>query len=455
MQKEMNHHNTIEMRIDMLEKILDNASNEIYVLDENRRIVFCNKVFENHYGLKRSEVIGKANEEFFKQGYWTPSIVPLVFQEKKAVTIKQTTYYGGELVTTAIPLLNTAQEIELVVITAHEPNYKKISYSNEQRNQDDNDIHAPESPIVTNCEKMKNLLAFCSKIASVDSTILIQGESGTGKGVFAQYIHGLSQQRLGPFLAINCAAIPEELLESELFGYSQGAFTGASKAGKIGLIESAHNGTLFLDEIGEISPKIQAKLLQVIQERQFLPVGGREMKKVNIRIITATNRNLLDMVEKKLFREDLYYRLNVIEIKIPPLRERTEDIIPLTYYFLNKFNHKYGVDRLISQECLDLMIGYSWPGNVRQLENIMERLVVTTDSMIGVQDLPEMIYQQAKAHSHSSFPASFDEAVEKMERELIVNSYKKWGSSRKVANDLHLSQTRASKLIRKYCQHID
>jgi PAS domain S-box-containing protein len=457
MSEELNHNTTIEMRIDMLEKILDYASNEIYVLDGNRNVIFCNKMFENHYGLKRSEVIGRPNEELFNQGYWTPSIVPTVFEEKKSITMKQTTYYGGELITTAIPLLNQQQEIELVVITAHEPNYKKVQYPNEQRDNGKKEANTSENLIVTNCEKMKKLLAFCAKIAPVDSTILIQGESGTGKGVLAHYIHRLSQKKDGPFLTINCAAIPEELLESELFGYSRGAFTGANKAGKIGLIEAAHKGTLFLDEIGEISPKLQAKLLQVIQERRFLPIGGREVKEVDIRIITATNRNLLNMVEKKLFREDLYYRLNVIEIKIPPLRERPEDIAPLTYYFLNKFNQKYGVDRLISQDCLDLIINYSWPGNVRQLENVMERLVVTTDSMIDVKDLPEMIYQQARAQYHSSLssPLSFDEAIEELERELIVNSYKKWKSSRKVANDLKLSQTRASKLIRKYCLHTE
>jgi transcriptional regulator with PAS, ATPase and Fis domain len=442
------------MSTEMLEKIMDHSSDEIYVLDGQTRIVFVNKVFERHYGLKRSEVIGKYNEELFQLGYWTPSIVPIVLKEKKPVTIKQTTFYGGELITTAVPLLNRKQEIELIVCTGHEQNYKQLTLLKEKEPDEIGSSKLFDSNMITNCETMKKLIQFCRRIASVDSTILIQGESGTGKGVLAKYIHQMSQRKNGPFLTINCAAIPEELLESELFGYSQGAFTGANKNGKTGLIEAADHGTLFLDEIGEISPKIQAKLLQVIQERQFLPIGSREVKRVDIRIIAATNRNLFEMVEKKLFREDLYYRLNVIDIKVPPLRERTGDIVLLTYYFLNKFNRKYGVERLISQECLDLISGYSWPGNVRQLENVMERLVVTAESMIDAKDLPDIVYQNAKQNVTASAPSSLDAAIEQVERTLIVRSYHKNGSSRKVAQDLNISQTRASKLIRKYCQNM-
>lgn len=231
----------IEMSTDILEKILDHSTDEIYVVDGETRIVFMNKICAQHYGLKRSEVIGKRNEELFKQGYWTPSIIPIVMQEKKPVTIKQTTYYGGELVTTAVPILNRTKEIELVVITAHEQNFKKIMHT-DQEPADQNQL---PNNIITNSQKMKDLLTFCHKIALVDSTILLQGESGTGKGAFAAFIHQMSRRKNGPFLTINCAAIPEELLESELFGYSQGAFTGASKSGKIGLIEAANNGTIF------------------------------------------------------------------------------------------------------------------------------------------------------------------------------------------------------------------
>jgi TyrR family helix-turn-helix protein len=188
----------------------------------------------------------------------------------------------------------------------------------------------------------------------------------------------------------------------------------------------------------------------VIQDHQFLPIGGTEIKEVDIRIIAATNRDLLKMVENKQFREDLYYRLNVIEVKIPPLRERREDIIPLTYYFINKYNKKYGVERLISQDTLEILASYSWPGNVRQLENMIERLVITTDSIIHPADLPELIRQHNQNSLQKAHHTSLDAALEHVEREMVLKSYKKWGSTRKVAQDLQISQTRASKLIRKY-----
>lgn len=444
--------NTIEINNETFQKILDNSSDEILVVDGNKRIVYVNKLCEKHYGLKPDHVIGRNVLDLYEQGYWSPSIIPSVFKDKKLTIMKQTTYIGSELITTAVPILNHNGDIELVVINSRQlQNFKNIKIIDEDITGKPDPLDSPESNIITNSEKMKKIIKLCQKVAPVDSTILIQGESGTGKGVMANYIHKMSQRKKGPLLTINCAAIPEELLESELFGYSQGAFTGANKNGKIGLIESANNGTLFLDEIGDISPKIQAKILQVIQDHEFIPVGGRETKKVNIRIITATNRNLYEMVQNKQFREDLYYRLNVIDIKVPPLRERIEDIIPLTYYFLNMFNKKHGMNQLISQETLDIFYNYSWPGNLRQLENLMEKLVVTTDSIIETSDLPDLIYQHSKPKQQLSLPEDLDLARNEVERNLIMTSYLKFKSSRKVAENLKISQTKAARLIRKYC----
>ncbi|TCP17536.1 PAS domain S-box-containing protein [Scopulibacillus darangshiensis] len=449
---------TIEMSVEKFQKLLDYSSDEIFVLDHLKRIVYVNKVCERHYGLKPDDVIGRYNADFFKKGYWKPSIVPLVFEQKKPVSIKQTTYIGGELLTTAIPILNEQDDIEFVVVTAQELHHLKLI----RDSQDDDggqyllDSEEPSNlAFFTNCETMKKVIGVCKKIANVNSTVLIQGESGTGKGVLAHYIHQISQRNKGPFLKINCAAIPEHLLESELFGYSKGAFTGASERGKQGLVEQADNGTLFLDEIGETSLKIQAKLLELIQEHQFIPVGGRKPKKVNIRIIAATNRGLSDMVQNKEFREDLFYRLNVIDLKIPPLRERYEDIIPLTYYFLNAFNKKYDVNQLISQECLNIIANYHWPGNIRQLENVIERLVITSESLIKSEDLPSDIYESGRdlGYQLSSYQ-SLDDAISGIEKEMIRKSYKKHHSSRKVAVDLKISQTRANNLIRSFCQDL-
>ncbi|MFC7392137.1 sigma-54 interaction domain-containing protein [Scopulibacillus cellulosilyticus] len=444
---------TIEISAEKFKKILDHSSDEIFVIDDQKKIIYVNKLCEKHYGLKPSEVIGEYNMSLFEKEYWRPSIVPLVFEKMEPITIKQTTYIGTELITTAIPIINEQNKIELVVITAQElQNLTSLKEYNENNDSDTNAF--PQQALFTNSEKMKHIIKFCKKIAKVDSTVLIQGDSGTGKGVLASYIHQISDRKDGPFLTINCAAIPENLLESELFGYAKGSFTGANANGKHGLVEEAEGGTLFLDEIGELSLKIQAKILHLIQEHEFIPIGGRKPKKVDIRIIAATNRHLIDMVKNKEFREDLFYRLNVIDIKLPPLKERTEDIIPLTYYFLNKFNNKFSVNRTISQECLDIIANYSWPGNIRQLENVIERLVITSDSVIYADDLPEVIFQNTKNKSLYLTHSSLDSAIKEIEKEFIRKSFKKLKSSRKVAKELNISQTRANNLIREYCEDL-
>lgn len=320
-----------------------------------------------------------------------------------------------------------------------------------------NNIQSPilqsgRDPLFTSSNgTMQRVLQLCQKISNVDSTVLILGESGTGKSVLAQYIHNLSSRKQRPFLTINCASIPESLLESELFGYSVGAFTGALKHGKIGLIEAANHGTLFLDEIGELPLQMQAKLLHVIQHQEYIPLREIKPKKVNVRIIAATNRDLYEMVIKKQFREDLYYRLNVIDIKVPSLRERTEDIIPLATFFLLKNSSRFGISCKITEEALHLLETYSWPGNIRQLENLIEKLVVTADHLIDVQNLMEHFNPVAKASVSQAFPSSLEAAMEEVEKKLVTELYENLKSSRKVADVLKVSQTKAYQLIRKYC----
>lgn len=313
-----------------------------------------------------------------------------------------------------------------------------------------------DANLVHQSKKMADLLELAKRVAAIDSTVLLLGESGTGKGVLAKFIHNNSAYKNGPFIAINCAAIPAELMESELFGYSRGTFTGGIEKGKIGLIELANGGTLFLDEIAEIPINLQAKLLQVLQERQYYQVGGRELKRVNCRIIAATNRNLKEMIAKGEFREDLYYRLNTFEIEIPPLRERAEDIPLLVDHFLNKFNQKYGTTKQISQKCMEKLTGYYWPGNVRELENTIERLTVTVqEQLIDEHHLPTPFHQQIATDSLVIFPKkelSLKEALTEVEKNLVIKLYKELGSSYKVAKALKTSQSKASRLIRKYCK---
>ncbi|MFS0576352.1 sigma 54-interacting transcriptional regulator [Sporosarcina sp. 179-K 3D1 HS] len=443
-----------EITLESILKILDYSTDEIYVLDAHKRIVYVNRKCEKHYGLKQNEVLGKFNDELFNSGYWKPSIVPEVYAKKETVHLIQQTSIHNELMTTAIPILNDEQEIEFVVMTATEIENFKTLIEKKDTVDEPNYLDEPYSNIVTNNHSVKGILKFCKKVAPTDSTVLIQGESGTGKGVIAYYLHQQSKRKDGPFLTVNCAAIPEELMESELFGYTGGAFTGANKTGKVGLFEAANNGTIFLDEIGELALPLQAKVLQVIQDKQFIPVGSNERKQVDIRIIAATNQNLHEMVTNKTFREDLYYRLNVIDINMPALRERQDDIIPLTYSFLNKFNRKYESNKVIAPECLNALYHYSWPGNIRQLENLIERLVIVSGSTIQMADLPPLILDEVGGTPQFVHRNSLDDALQQLTRTLVRESYQKCRSTRAVAEDLDISQSKASRLIREHCQDL-
>lgn len=447
----------IEFSNEILQKILDNSPNEFYVLDKDARIVYINKACERHYGIKLKDVVGKSNDELISKEYWKPLILPRLFKEKKTVIMKQISYVGKEIITTAIPLLNDQQEIELIITTSQDASYKDLYIPDEQEINEADQAAIYKNNIITNNKEMSNIVRICEKVAKVDATVLIQGESGTGKGVIAKYIHQKSNRNKAPFLSLNCATIPEELLESELFGYKDGAFTGATKGGKQGLLELADGGTVFLDEIGDISPKVQAKLLKVIQEFEFMPVGGKQSKKVNIRILSATNRNLYEMVQNKEFREDLYYRLHVVNLKIPPLRERKEDIIPLTYHFLSEFNRKHQMNTIISEEALNTFYNYSWPGNIRQLENMLESLVVTSDGIIKVQDLTDLLIENKKESpvNEEISDCSLLASLEEVERNIVINSYTKYRNTRKVAEDLDISQSKAARLVRKYCSELD
>ena len=314
----------------------------------------------------------------------------------------------------------------------------------------------------TQSEGMRAVLEFAKQVAKFDSTVLIHGESGTGKTLLAKYIHQNSIRKEAPLVTLNCAAIPEQLLESELFGYESGAFTGASKSGKKGLVELASGGTILLDEIGELSLSVQAKILQLIQDKAYIPVGGSETKVADVRIITATNKNLLNQVEKKLFREDLYWRLNVVEIEILPLRKRKRDITYLSEHFLQKFNDKYQQNKRFSPECMAFFVAYSWPGNIRQLENLIERLAITSmQDLILKSELPGLMFKENTSidekEEKSEEPkfeieGSFDYVMEQYESKIVQNAYKEHNSTRKLSDALKISQTKAARLIRKYCK---
>lgn len=465
---QQSNRNITKLDYDTLKKILDHSYDEIYVTNADGIVVYVNNAAERHYGVKATDIIGKSSEEISAKNLWGPRVSPIAIKWKRSFTLEQKTCTGKTLLTTAIPIWDNEGNLELVIensrdITESEGIKFELNKSMQLLKKFKQEVdhlkkkHNPD--FVCESQKMQVLLDLALRIAAVDSTVLLQGESGTGKGVIAKFIHKNSPRKDGPFIPINCASIPSELMESELFGYDKGAFTGAHERGKIGLVELAKNGTLFLDEIGELPMKMQAKLLQVLQDNQYFKVGGREVQHVNCRIIAATNRNLKEMVEKGEYREDLYYRLNIFEVEIPPLRERREEIIPLIENFLDKFNNKYKVSHQISQSCMQVLTEYDWPGNIRELENTIERLVVVS---------PEIIIEESHLpkhfHSNESNNSSLiqfrkqlplDEAINEVEKNLIERAYKEFGSSYEVAKALKTSQSKASRLIRKYCTNMN
>ena len=450
-----------------LKVILDNLYDEVVVIDKNDRIIYANKASEKHYSETKSSLLGKKVFDVPAWSNWEPNTLPIVKKYKKKITIEQTSPLGEKILTTATPVLTPDNEIEMIVYNVRDvAQLESVKQDLELTRKllegietptGEKTFSLPEYDLIAHDPKMHQIIDLAAHVAVVDATILLQGESGTGKGIFAKFIHNRSLRKEAAFLVINCAAIPENLLEAELFGYAPGTFTGGHRDGKTGLIELAHGGTLFLDEIGELSPNLQAKFLHVIQDKQFIPLGSRTVKKVDVRIIAATNRQLQEMIKTGEFREDLYYRLNVIGIHIPPLRERMEDIAPLAYTFLRQFDQKYHTSHDISAECLETLTHSIWNGNVRELENLMERLVVTVrETLIENRHLPPRFFDASTVECKALFPTNtpLEDLLLKIEKDMVIRAYKTHQSSRKVAKSLKISQTKASRLIRKHIPSI-
>ncbi len=333
-----------------------------------------------------------------------------------------------------------------------------INYSQVDFNNDDilnfPFTYNPGSMVPSNSPLVKKMIDNCLKVASHDTTILITGESGVGKEVVARLIHRAGNRMSGELLCVNCGCIPENLLEAELFGYEDGAFTGAKKGGKAGLFQVAHGGTIFLDEIGELPINLQVKLLRVIQEKQIYCIGGNVPISIDVRIIAATNKDLKQQVRKGLFREDLYYRLNVIPIMIPPLRERSEDIASLSAFFINKHNQQFGFQKNFTPEAISLLQQYSWPGNIRQLENFIQRALIFSDSdLIDYQHIKAFIdeeYVGLDSESNENDSLSLQAILEDAEKKALFAAKEKFRTTREIASHLGISQASVVRKLKKH-----
>ncbi|PES31548.1 sigma-54 interaction domain-containing protein [Bacillus cereus] len=438
-----------------LKDVFEYAFDEIFVTDEQGIVVRVNSTCERHYQLAAEELVGKHVKELQKDGIFYPSATLEVIEKKRPIELVQTTKSGEYLHVRTRPVFDDEGNLRRVI--SYSRDLTELYQLRQKVEEMDNQLKTYKKELRETYEHeglifkslaMQKIVDTIKKVSVVDSTVLVLGETGVGKSRLVRHLHEVSHRKHESFYEINCAALPTNLIESELFGYSGGSFTGANREGKKGLLESAHKGTLFLDEIGEMPLEIQAKLLQVLQEKTFRPIGGRELKKVDVRIVAATNRDLSEMVKQGTFRKDLYYRLNVIPIAIPPLRERTEDILPLIYHYLQQFNKKYGRDVKLAPSTLQMFVGYPWEGNNREIENVIERIVITVDDVVTVEDLPLSMQEAAVEQSGQSLY----KMLEEVERNIILKAYKTYGSSYKVAEFLQISQSAAIRKIKKFIE---
>lgn len=444
-------------------KIVENSHDEIYVCDGEGRTLYCNKTFEKNYGIKREDMLGKTAMYLTEQGYSDQSPVPEVIKTKKTVTMNQKTITGKNLVITATPYLSETGEIAFIVENCRDTTELEEVRTQLETKAIEAERYKMEAESIRRLESTSNferfnsspsmlrLAATAKKVAHTDATVLILGESGSGKSYIAQYIHQNSPRCDKPYISINCATIAPSLFESELFGYAPGAFTGAATKGKAGQVELANGGTLFLDEIGELPLSLQVKLLELIQEKKYLPVGAVRYKQADVRIITATNRDLKQLVAEKTFREDLFYRLRVIEIEMPPLRNRQDDIDGLLNYFVSYYNHEYGTSKLLAPETRTLLKAYPWPGNIRELQNLIHNLVIMAQGdAIMPADLPGTILLESSQPDGHLFLGDLDHLMDTYEQAIIRKCYQSANSSYKLAAALNISQSKASRLIRKH-----
>jgi len=448
-----------------LDAIIESSYDGFYITDGKGYTLRINSAYSRITGIKPEEVIGRHMKELVDKGVYSQSVTLLVLKKKKPVTIMHDIKTGKRVLITGNPVFNEKGEIERVVTNVRDitelnrlkkqlEETKELTQRYHLELQELRNKQQKLDGVVAKSMEMKKTIEMAKKVAKVDSTVLISGESGVGKEILAKIIHSFSKRSNGPFIKVNCAAIPETLLESELFGYEEGSFTGAKKKGKPGMFELARNGTIFLDEIGELPLNLQPKLLRVIQDRELIRVGGSHPIELDVRIIAATNRDLEEMVRKGKFREDLFYRLNVVPITIKPLRERKDDILPLIVHFVEKFNKKYQLNKRFASKTVDILMEYTWPGNVRELENMIERLMVMiNDDIIQPHHLPNRIKDATQPINYlvkDDIIIPLKKAVAETEKNLIKKALEKYKTTRKAAKALGIDQSTVVRKAKKY-----
>lgn len=450
--------NNLQEANERLDAIIENSFDGIYITDNKANTIKVNKSYEIITGLKKEEVLGKNMIDLIKNNVISISGSVLALQKKEPVTLHQEFKTGKKALITSSPVFDKNGDIIMVVTNVRDLTEiyrlkKEAEQNNFNKNNTpiDNNNTLQDENIISIDENSKEILNIARKVAGLDTTVMLIGETGVGKELFANYILKNSKRKNKPFIKVNCGAITPSLAESEFFGYEKGAFTGADKNGKAGIFEAANNGTVFLDEIGELPLSLQVKLLRVLQENEIERVGGTKSIKVNVRIIAATNANLEKLVDQKLFRKDLYYRLMVFPIYIPPLRNRKKDIIPLVNLFKDTFNKKYGFNKSFSNDVLEKLQNYDWPGNIRELRNIVERGLILAENTVTIKDL---IFFDNKETQNNNFNLpdtnNLKELIEQIELSYINKAYDKYKNVRQAAESLNMDPSTFVRKRKKY-----
>ncbi len=441
-----------------VEAIIDSSYDGIYVTDGEANTIKVNRAYEAITGIHAAEVLGRKMHDLVREGFYSESVTLKVLEQRAVVTLTQQLKTGKEILVTGSPIFNEAGEIIMVVTNVRDMtdlvNLKskleeslEMTMAYKKRLQE---LQSTGSDLIIESKGMQAVYELVRRVSDTDATVLISGETGVGKERVAEELHAQSRRaREGILVKVNCGALPETLLESELFGYEHGAFTGARKEGKMGLFEMADHGTLFLDEVESMSMALQSKLLRALQSFEITRVGGTTPRKVNVRVVCATNQDLKRLIESGAFRPDLYYRLNVIPIFLPPLRERPEDIPRLIELYLERFNRKHARSKHFDRDALRQMFSYTWPGNVRELVNLIERLVVVTHGdVITPHHLP------AEFHTSVSFQdmclgCTLKNYLRNLEISIIREAVKRYGNARRAAPYLGMDPSSVTRKLKQ------
>lgn len=448
----------------------DHVYDGIYIADGAGKTLYVNKAYTRITGIEPEEVVGKYVKDLEEAGLYKNAVTPEVIRRRKQVnSMAESLRNGRKMLITGNPVFDAEGNVKYVVVIDREITdlltmKAELEASQEKMKAVEADkvksileiehlrrLHLNNSLIGRSAATAKTIEAI-HQVAPLDVTVLIAGETGVGKEVVANEIYMNSPRNKGPFIKVNCAAIPGNLLEAELFGYEKGAFTGAAGTGRLGLFELADKGTLLLDEIGDMPLELQSKLLRVIQHKEIARIGGTKPVKLDVRILAATNCDLQKLVQQGRFREDLYYRLNVFPIAIPPLRSRPEDIEPLAEHFLAAYNAKYGKITFIEDAGLEIMKQYSWPGNVRELQNIIERLVIVAEpaTVITGERLAPLLNVYSGYSEPMTREAGLKEIVANIEKKTLERVLTLYGSTRKAAKVLKVDQSTIVKKAKKF-----